>query len=172
MQCSDCQGLWFRDGKFREVKRIGFSRLPGAESLQIDSENTLSSDEEAQETLTCPDCQEYQLIPYTYAYSTDIQLHRCGQCQGIWANSADLIHIDKLLSGYQESLEEAKARVLPLILKMKKQIQQEEREKEEEQKRAKKGVFQRFFGGSKRVKNRKVQDIFNEETDNEEEEHI
>ena len=55
------------------------------------------------------------------------------------------------------------------MLKVKKQIQQEEYEREE-QKQKKKGVFNRIFG-SKSLKNRKVQNIF-EESDNDEDENV
>ena len=69
------------------------------------------------------------------------------------------MRIEHLLAGYKESLDEAKAKALPLMLKVKKQIQQEERAKEEEQKQRKKGLFNRLFG-EKGTKNRKIQDIF------------
>jgi len=63
------------------------------------------------------------------------------------------------LTGYKESLDEAKAKALPLMLKVKKQIQQEERVREEEQKQHKKGFFNRLFK-QKGAKNRKIEDIF------------
>ncbi len=156
LECSSCQGLWFKEGKFREVKQLGFSGLANGLSPETRSESESLSDEKE---LICPDCEE-ALLPYTYAYSSEIQLHRCSICQGIWVDSIDLLHIEKLLSGYKESLDEAKAKALPLMLKVKKQIQQEERSKEEEQKRSKKhGLFNRIFR-QKRPKDHKAQDIF------------
>ena len=108
----------------------------------------------------CPDCTE-PLAPYAYAYSSDIELYRCRHCQGIWADHADLLRIEELLTSYKESLDEAKAKALPLMLKVKKQIQQEERTREEERKRGKKGIFNRIFR-QKESKNRKIQDVFDD----------
>ena len=158
LKCSDCSGFWFKDNKFREVKQVGFSGLAADVSPESRSESSSKLSSDKQEMM-CPDCEEL-LIPYTYAYSSDIQLYRCTRCNGIWANSTDLAHIEKLLTGYKESLDEAKSKALPLMLKVKKQIQQEERAREEERKRGKKhGVFKRLFG-QKRSKNHKVEDIF------------
>ena len=167
-RCAECQGVWFKDGQFREVKNLGFSELPGTEELleELEAEDSnVPSAEEAE--LFCPDCPESVLMPYSYAYSSDIQLHRCTKCHGIWADTAALVRIEKLLNHYQESLEEAKSRVLPLMMKVKNQIQQEERE-QEEQKQKKKGMFNRFFGskGSKSPKNKKVQNIFDNNDNN------
>jgi Zn-finger nucleic acid-binding protein len=149
VQCSECQGVWFQEGKFREVKRIGFSGLSQTTSSEVPPEEPAdepapsSSDEEE---LLCPDCRE-PLRPYAYAYSSDIQLHRCARCRGIWADAQDLERIDALLKGYQESLADAKAKVLPLMMKVKKEIQQQERAREEERKRKKKsGLLKRFLG--------------------------
>jgi Zn-finger nucleic acid-binding protein len=168
LKCSDCGGFWFKGGKFREVKQVGFSGLSGdmpPESLSAHSSQSSSAPQE----MMCPDCND-PLVPYTYAYSSDIQLYRCTQCRGIWADHMNLLRIEELLTGYKESLDEAKAKALPLMLKVKKQIQQEERTKEEERKRRKKGVFNRLFG-QKNSKNRKIENIF-EDVDNDDDEKI
>ena len=161
LKCPDCHGFWFLEGKFREVKQVGFSGLSVEHSPETSSEHPSQPTSESEpQNLKCPDCSA-PLLPYTYAYSSDIQLHRCTQCHGIWAESDDLVRIEELLTGYKESLDEAKAKALPLMLNVKKQIQQKERAKDEEQKRRKKGFFNRFFG-PKESKNRKIQDIFND----------
>lgn len=165
LQCSDCQGFWFKDGQFREVKQFGFSGLPGTTPSQLESEDSATSPSTSSQELACPDCQDQPLVPYTYAYSSDIQLYRCAHCRGIWADYTELLRIEELLSIYQESLEEAKAKALPLMLKVKNQIQ-----KEEEQQQKKKGVLNRIFG-SKSFKNRKIQNVF-EEDDRDEDEQV
>ncbi len=159
-QCVECRDVWFKNGQFREVKQSGFSELPGIEELQTELE-VESSNSAEDDSLPCPDCLESVLVPYSYAYSSDIQLQRCAQCHGILANAAALLRIEKLLNHYQESLEEAKSKALPLMMKVKNQIQQEERE-QEEQKQKKKNVFNRFFG-SKDSKNKKVRNVFDDD---------
>lgn len=157
LKCLTCNGFWFREGKFREVKHFGFEGLAETPPSEQHSETLTASSSGSQE-LSCPDCNAL-LVSFTYAYSSDILLYRCPECRGIWADYADLLRIEHLLVGYKESLDEAKAKALPLMLKVKKQIQQEERAKEEEQKQHKKGLFNRLFG-EKGAKNRKIQDIF------------
>jgi Zn-finger nucleic acid-binding protein len=163
LKCSDCNGFWFKSEKFREAKQVGFSGLSGISSSELPSEES-PPPSSSKEEMRCPDC-EVPLIPYAYAYSSEIQLYRCRDCQGIWANYADLVRIEELLTGYKESLDEAKAMALPLMLKVKKQIQQEERAREEEQKRSKKGFFNRIFR-QKDSQNRKVQNIFDDHDSN------
>ena len=163
LKCSDCNGFWFKNEKFREAKQAGFSGLSKLSLSELPSEEPLSSSSSVEE-MRCPDCQE-SLVPYAYAYSSEIQLYRCRNCQGIWADYADLVRIEELLTGYKESLDEAKAKALPLMLKVKKQIQQEERAREEERKRSKKGLFNRIFR-PKDPQNRKVQNIFDDNGSN------
>jgi Zn-finger nucleic acid-binding protein len=164
--CPECFGFWFKDGQFREVKNIGFAGLPGAKERAEAPEEAGEQSESANEVeKACPECEESVLMPYSYAYSSGIQLHRCTKCHGIWADMEALLQIENLLSHYQESLEEAKSKALPLMMKVKNQIQQEELEQEEQQK--KKGVFKRFFGSkaTKSSKSKKVQDIFDNDED-------
>lgn len=158
LKCDDCQGFWFREGKFREAKQFGFERLAETILSEADSETSAAASSSAMRDMSCPDCNA-PLVPFTYAYSSDILLHRCPACQGIWADCRDLLRIEELLTGYKESLDDAKAKALPLMLKVKKQIQQAERVREEEQKQHKKGFFNRLFK-QKGGKNRKIQNIF------------
>ena len=158
LKCADCQGFWFREGKFREIKQHGFQQLAETTLSEMDSETSRESSSSGMQDMSCPVCAE-PLVPFTYAYSSDILLHRCSACHGIWADCRDLLRIEDLLTGYKESLDEAKAKALPLMLKVKKQIQQEERVKEEGQKQHKKGFFNRLFK-QKGAKNRKIEDIF------------
>jgi Zn-finger nucleic acid-binding protein len=157
LKCFECKGFWFKDGKFRETKQIGFSELVADIPAESDSEPSSESSPDEQKMM-CPDCEE-PLVAFMYAYSSDIPLHRCPRCRGIWAYSADLLCIEELLTGYNESLEDAKFKALPLMLKVKEQVQQEEQARKQEQKRKKKrGLFNRL-SGPRRSTNRTLQDI-------------
>ncbi len=151
LQCETCSGFWFREGQFRQVKAFGFSGLPGEPSEdEPDAENRIETATDREPpTLACPDC-DVSLMPYTYAYSTGIQLHRCPRCTGIWATYADLLQIERLLAGYRESLEEAKSKVIPLMMKVKQQIQEEEQARDADKRS--RSFFRRVFRG-KPVKN-------------------
>ncbi|PIE35290.1 hypothetical protein CSA56_04720 [candidate division KSB3 bacterium] len=157
LHCPDCKSFWFQGEQFRQVKKTGFAKL--SELLPDHNAEFDSQSPPEDQEFHCPACQTHILTPYAYAYSSDIQLYRCTQCHGIWAQSSALSRIDALLEGYQESLEEAKAKVMPLMLKVKNQIHQEDRQREEQRK--KKGVFNRFFRG-KKLKNKKVHNLFEE----------
>lgn len=140
-QCDACSGYWFREGQFRQVKALGFSGLPGTLSQQSAEGNEASTGAESP-ALACPECG-IPLMPYTYAYSSGIQLHRCAQCAGIWAAYDDLLHIERLLAGYQESLEDAKSKVMPLMMKVKRQVQEEEQSREADKRNN--SFFRRVF---------------------------
>lgn len=143
-QCERCSGFWFQEGQFRQVKSCGFSGLPGAlspKNVEAENQNETAQGEEFA-SLFCPDC-EIPLAPYIYAYSSGIQLHRCSKCAGIWAAYDDLIRIEHLLSDYQESLEDAKSKVMPLMMKVKQQVQEEEQAREAEKRKS--SFFRRVF---------------------------
>jgi Zn-finger nucleic acid-binding protein len=157
LKCSHCQGFWFKNGAFRRVKQIGFAGFCGEASDESPGEG--SSEAQTAEDLLCPDCS-IPLSEYAYAYSSDIHLHRCSQCKGIWADCLALVAIDQLLNSYQESLDEAKAKAIPLMLEVKEQIQREELARKEEQKfRKKRGLFNRLFG-KKEPQQKTIEDIF------------
>ena len=143
-QCEACSGYWFREGQFRQAKALGFSGLPGTPSQQRAEGNAPSETSTGAESpaLACPECG-IPLMPYTYAYSSGIQLHRCAQCAGIWAAYDDLLHIERLLAGYQESLEDAKSKVMPLLMKVKRQVQEAEQIREADQRNN--SFFRRVF---------------------------
>jgi Zn-finger nucleic acid-binding protein len=157
LKCSECQGFWFKNETFRKVKEIGFAGLQTEESPESLSEPpSLSPDDKE---MCCPECSQ-PLSIYNYAYSSDIQLHRCVTCKGIWTDYSTLVDIERLLIGYKESLDDAKAKAIPLMLEVKKQVHQREKVLEEERKRRKKqGVFSRLFK-KKKSENRKLKDIF------------
>ncbi len=146
LQCETCSGFWFREGQFRQVKAFGFSGLPGAPSEDApDADNTPETSADGEPpSLACPDC-DVLLMPYTYAYSTGIQLRRCPRCTGIWATYADLVRIERLLADYQESLEEAKSKAMPLMMQVKRQIQAEEQVRDADKRNNR--FFRRVFRG-------------------------
>jgi len=151
LQCTQCKGFWFTNGQFREIKQTGFSELCSEPAPQASPD---VSDNEGVE-LACPDCSHETLLAYNYAYSSDIQLHRCPHCKGIWAEQAALLDIEQLLVNYQESLEEAKSKALPLMMEVKRQFKEKEEAWEAERQRQKK---QGFFGKFFRKKTQKTQD--------------
>ena len=158
LKCAKCQGFWFRDGLFRDVKQIGFAGLYDEEMLEIPSDSYPSSEDQE---LSCPDCS-CALLDYNYAYSSDIQLHRCTECNGIWADGTDLRAIDQLLFNYKESLEEAKAKAMPLMMEVKRQFEEKERVWEDERKQMRKrGLFEKLFR-KRESRNRKIENIFDD----------
>lgn len=161
-QCDACSGYWFREGQFRQVKALGFSGLPGTLSQQSAEGNNAPSEKSTgaeAPSLACPECG-IPLMPYTYAYSSGIQLHRCTQCAGIWAAYDDLLHIERLLAGYQTSLEDAKSKVMPLMMKVKRQMQEEEQSREADKRHN--SFFRRIFRHKRPVKSQPRQLLLDE----------
>ena len=147
LRCLQCRGFWFSNGLFREVKQVGFAGLCDDEpSTQAADNNADGNNSEDGEELACPDCSPQTLVAFNYAYSSEIQLHRCAVCKGIWANQSALADIERLLANYQESLEEAKAKALPLMMEVKRQFKaQEEALEAERRKKKKRGFIGKLF---------------------------
>lgn len=156
LQCPRCRGFWFPNGQFKAIKQIGFSGLCSNDnSDQMPRKSAQNSPD-----LACPDCMRETLVAYNYAYSSEIQLHRCTACKGIWAEQRALADIEALLVNYQESLEEAKAKALPLMMEVKRQFQEQEEAREaERQKQKKPGLIGRLFQ-KKPPQQREPVDIF------------
>jgi Zn-finger nucleic acid-binding protein len=163
LTCPVCQGFWFRNGTFRQVKQLGFGDLC-QQSEPLPPADAAGSEASPDAEMDCPDC-ETPLTEYTYAYSSDIPLHRCVQCKGIWAAAQALLDIEQLLIGYNESLDDARAKALPLMLQVKQQIQQEEQRRRQEHKRKKKQGFLKRLFQPRASKQRDIQDIFTADQD-------
>lgn len=156
LRCLRCHGFWFVNGLFREIKQIGFAGLCDDELSDQAAGNSV---EDAVE-LECPDCSSQELVAYNYAYSSDIQLHRCAACKGIWANQTALADIERLLANYQESLEEAKAKALPLMMEVKRQFKEQEEAWEAERRKKKKRGFLGKLFQKKTEKAQNTVDVF------------
>lgn len=122
-KCPKCKGFWFQESRFGQTKDIGFEGLQDPDTLPQQETKNL----ETVEFLSCPECHT-DLAGYIYAYSSGIQLYRCITCKGIWAGQAQLSAISQVLRDYKESLEEAKLKALPLILKVKEDMEKEEKQ--------------------------------------------
>ncbi len=160
LTCSACTGFWFKDGQFSAAKQTGFSGLTADSAAEADAEPSSEAPPDEQD-LKCPGCEQ-ALVAFMYAYSSDIPLHRCTRCRGIWGYSADLRRIDALLSSYKESQDDIRMQALPLMLKVKNQVKEEERAKKEAKKEAKKSrsLFSRMVGQKHdRSKDRNLHDI-------------
>jgi Zn-finger nucleic acid-binding protein len=158
-QCAQCRGFWFTNGLFKEVKQVGFAELCSGLGSADETEEHQTPDTQDLPELTCPACGDQPLVAYNYAYSSDIQLYRCVQCKGIWADQAALLSIEQLLVNYQESLEDAKSKALPLMMEVKRQFKEKEEAWEAERRKQKKGLLGKFFRKKSKEK-RKPVDIF------------
>jgi Zn-finger nucleic acid-binding protein len=143
VQCLRCQGFWFPNEQFREIKHLGFAGL--CADVSDGQSPPAAAEEGAPAELTCPDCADQTLAAYNYAYSSDIQLHRCPMCKGIWARPHALRDIDALLTNYQESLEDAKAKAVPLMMEVKRQFKEQEEVREAERRQKKRGIMGNLF---------------------------
>jgi Zn-finger nucleic acid-binding protein len=172
-QCVQCRGFWFTNGLFREVKQVGFAELCSGPGSADETGEHQTPDAQDMPELTCPDCADQALVAYNYAYSSDIQLHRCVQCKGIWADHAALLDIEQLLVNYQESLEDAKSKALPLMMEVKRQFKEKEEVWEAERRKQKKqGLLGKFFRKKSKEERKPVdifEDIHHENNQNQEE---
>jgi Zn-finger nucleic acid-binding protein len=120
-KCPTCKGFWFPESRFGQVKNIGFE---GLKDVDTPSQQNVKDLDSAGSSL-CPQCQTL-LTGFTYAYSSGIQLYHCKNCNGIWAGQAQMLAISQVLNNYKESLEEARLKALPLLLKVKEDLEKKE----------------------------------------------
>jgi Zn-finger nucleic acid-binding protein len=94
-RCYACQGLWFDHkeiGVFkRSLDRFDLSRLrilehpPRPHGYQV---------------ALCPRCEEV-LVESSYGYNTDVRVHRCLKCQGLWLPVHEMVGFVELTQNGQ-----------------------------------------------------------------------
>ena len=98
--CSDCRGEWLHA---EELEKI------------VEHHDHVFSD---RDILNCPHCETIEMERFNYADASDLQLHKCPECGGIWADKDQLEKVEELVDGWKASLTEDTAKFGPILKKV------------------------------------------------------
>jgi Zn-finger nucleic acid-binding protein len=86
-KCTDCEGIWFDKGELAQI-------MEEKDWFKIDYKHSESVTTPKESGLICPRDGEV-LKTVEYEPATDIKIHVCPKCEGIWLNAGDIYNIHK-----------------------------------------------------------------------------
>lgn len=97
--CEACGGHWYDAGELERIRELGPTERPqdspGVAPRWVDSKGG---------AITCPRCR-MPLATERYAYSSDLVLDRCENCNGVWVDAGELDRMDQLVNEWSRELE-------------------------------------------------------------------
>jgi membrane associated rhomboid family serine protease/Zn-finger nucleic acid-binding protein len=99
--CSRCAGVWFDIGELRRYLHYLLETEPIRAKTPVlfeppDAMSGWRVNSAVDPGKLCPDCHK-PLIPFNYAYDSNIFLDKCPECEGIWAEESELLAVTKHL---------------------------------------------------------------------------
>jgi hypothetical protein len=118
--CSDCRGEWLHTEELEKIVEHHdhvFSARDLA-ALESVSHPVTQVEDPDRDVLNCPHCETIELERFKYADASDLQLHKCPECGGIWADKDQLEKVEELVDGWKASLAEDTAKFGPILKKI------------------------------------------------------
>ena len=118
--CSDCRGEWLHPEELQKVVEHHDNVFSTREiaSLEAVNQAILTVEDQGRDVLNCPYCETIEMERFNYADTSGIQLHKCLECGGIWADKDQLEKIEELVDGWKESLGRDKAKYASILKKI------------------------------------------------------
>ena len=95
--CDACGGHWYDAGELERIRELDERpKEPGGVAPRwVDSKH---------DAMSCPRCRR-PLDTERYAYSSDLILDRCPNCNGMWVDAGELDRMDQLVAEWSKDLE-------------------------------------------------------------------
>jgi Zn-finger nucleic acid-binding protein len=118
--CSECRGEWLHAEELQKIVEHHDHVLSAKEiaSLEAVSKPVTSLEDQDRDVLNCPHCETIELERFNYADTTDLLLHKCPECGGVWADKEQLEKLDELVEGWKDCLNQDAAKYAPVLKKI------------------------------------------------------
>ena len=118
--CSDCRGEWLHAEELEKVIEHHDHVFSARDIAALEAVNhpVVSQEEQDRDILNCPHCETIEMERFNYAEASDLQLHKCPECGGIWADKDQLEKVEELVDGWKASLTEDTAKYGPILKKI------------------------------------------------------
>ena len=118
--CSDCRGEWLHAEELEKIVEHHDHVFSDRDitALESVSHPVTAFEEQDRDILNCPHCETIEMERFNYADASDLQLHKCPECGGIWADKDQLEKVEELVDGWKESLTRDAATFGPALKKI------------------------------------------------------
>ena len=118
--CSDCRGEWLHAEELEKLVEHHDHVFSARDIAALETVNRplTPMEEQDRDILNCPHCETIEMERFNYADASDLQLHKCPECGGIWADKDQLEKVEELVDGWKASLTEDTAKYGPILKKI------------------------------------------------------
>ena len=118
--CSDCRGEWLHAEELEKIIEHHDHVFSTRDIAALESVNrpVLPVENQDHDILNCPHCETIEMERFNYADASDLQLHKCPECGGIWADKDQLEKVEELLDGWKACLNQDAAQYGPILKKI------------------------------------------------------
>jgi len=118
--CSDCRGEWLHAEELEKIVEHHDHVFSARDITALETVNRPLTpvEEQDRDILNCPHCETIEMERFNYADASDLQLHKCPECGGIWADKDQLEKVEELVDGWKASLTEDTAKYGPILKKI------------------------------------------------------
>jgi len=118
--CSDCRGEWLHAEELEKIVEHHDHVFSARDIAALETVNRplTPMEEQDRDILNCPHCETIEMERFNYADASDLQLHKCPECGGIWADKDQLEKVEELVDGWKASLTEDTAKYGPILKKI------------------------------------------------------
>ena len=118
--CSDCRGEWLHAEELEKIVEHHDHVFSARDIAALETVNRplTPMEEQDRDILNCPHCETIEMERFNYADASDLQLHKCPECGGIWADKDQLEKVEELVDGWKTSLTEDTAKYGPILKKI------------------------------------------------------
>ena len=115
--CSACKGEWLASGELRQLVDHHNKVFSPAEiaSIEAVSKEIFTAERGDHDELDCPSCEGIRMEHFNYGDTSGIILHKCLQCNGIWADKGELEKIEALVDGWKQCLNQDLEKYGPIL---------------------------------------------------------
>ncbi len=118
--CSDCRGEWLHAEELEKIIEHHDHIFSARDLAALDTikHPVVPVEDQDHDVLNCPHCETIEMDRFNYADASDLQLHKCSECGGIWADKDQLEKVEELLDGWKASLAEDTDTFGPVLKKI------------------------------------------------------
>jgi Zn-finger nucleic acid-binding protein len=125
--CPECKGEWLSSGELYKILEHHDEIFTEEEinSMEAVNKEIFTAEQDDHDELNCPNCKGIFMEHFNYGDTSGIILHKCLQCEGIWADKDQLQKLEMLVDGWKESLAADTEKYGPLLKKIELKEQQD-----------------------------------------------
>jgi hypothetical protein len=125
--CPGCKGEWLEAGELEKIVEHHDEVFTPEEIASLDAANQeiLTNESDDHDELNCPSCDGAQMEHFNYSDTSGIILHKCPECDGIWADKDELQKIEEVVDGWKACLNKDLQTYGPVLRKVEAQEKDE-----------------------------------------------